>query len=1112
MICVSCEAENPNGAKFCNECGARLSVKCPACGAANLLTAAACRECGGPLGAGAASVPSGPAASPGLPNRPAEEEAERRQLTVMFCDLVGSTELSGRLDPEDLRSLLRTYHDVSAAAVRAADGYIAQYLGDGLLVYFGYPVAREDNAARAVHAALGIVEAIEHVNPRLQRTKGISLRVRIGIHTGPVVVSDVGGDLRRERLAVGETPNLAARLQGLAAPNTIVISEATHRLAREFFHFRDLGPQSLKGIANPIPTYEVTGRSGARSRLDARSRSDLTPLAGPDEVVGKLLSAWTAAQRVEGPFVLLSGEAGIGKSRHVQALVERVGAEHPALLLGSCVEGAEDTPLTPIVDLLKRQLDADEDATPAERWARIQEACARCGSDAAALVASLLGVPAASLYELPALPPQRMRQATFDAILSWLEDVAAHGPALLVIEDLHWADPSTMELLSLLVQRPPAARLLSLLTARPAFTPPWSESPRFSRVTVSHLRREDAAQIVERITGGREMPPDLLEQILQRAEGVPLYLEEITKNVLESERVQLVPGRVEVRGGLARDLIPPTVQDSLMARLDRLGPGRALAQLAAAIGREFDFELLCALGLLDEDGVRRELDRLLESGIVVPKDEAGKRFEFKHALIRDAAYQSLARSTRQRYHAQILRVLVDRSPDIEERQPELLAQHYAGAGLVGEAIERWQRAGQRATAGAAFREAVAHFKKALEAEAALPPSRERDRREIALRSGLGLALISTQGFASKEVELTYARAVELCAQADEIPYPILYGVWAVVFVRGDREGVHRIVDRVRRLTETSDDPAVQIATWSCLAGHDYYAGRYRDARAHGQRAVDVVARHDPRDLLRSLLNYNSEALFYGHLYAALADCALGFQERASAGAREVIAIAESIDNAYMLTMALSFAATVLELAGEHAEALAMAQRALGMSVANGLPFWTAVAMTTSGMVLLRTGQPHEALRSLRDGYGLVRVLGCTVVVALWGRWIAEALLATDQLDEALRVSDESLAFSEISLAGRPGPPDALFIKGAILLRRGDAAQAEVWMRRGLAAAQAEDARLFELQAASHLAALLAATSRPAEARELLEAAVARLPEGHGRTEHLEAQRILATLP
>lgn len=1110
MICSSCQAEN---ARFCNQCGARQSIPCPSCGASNPAGAPACRDCGGALGPDQAA-PSSPTPASGPQHGPVDSEAERRQLTVMFCDLVGSTELSGRLDPEDLRGLLRTYHDVSAAAIRAADGHIAQYLGDGLLVYFGYPVAREDNAARAVHAALGILEAIEQVNPRLQRTKDISLRVRIGIHTGPVVVSDVGGDLRRERLAVGETPNLAARLQGLAAPNTIVISEATHRLAREFFRFRELGPQALKGIANPVPAFEVTGRSGARSRLDARAGSDLTPLAGRHDVVERLHAAWRSAQQGEGPFVLLSGEAGIGKSRQVQALVESLAAEQPAMLLGACVEGAEGTPLTPIVDMLRRRLDPGSGAAPAERWARLTEAlaaCAKCGRDAAPLLASLLGIPAGSLYDLPALPPQRLRQATFEAILAWIEDMASRAPTLLVIEDLHWADPSTVELLTLLLSRPAIPGLLALFTARPAFTAPWPDSPRASKVIVSQLPREDAAQIVARIAGGRAMPADLLEQILQRADGVPLYLEEITRNVLESDRVVLGADRIEVRGGLARDLIPPTVQDSLMARLDRLGPGRALAQLASAVGREFDFDMLCDLGLLDEGGVRRELDRLLESGIVQSKGEEGRRFEFKHALIREAAYQSLARSTRQRYHSQILRVLVDRSPDIEARQPELLAQHYAGAGLAGEAIEHWQRAGQGATAAAAFREAASHFTKALEAEASLPRSRERDRREIVLRSGLGLALISTQGFASKEVEVTYARAAELCAQADEIPYPILYGIWAVVLVRGDREGVDRIVDRVRRLAETSQDPAVQIATWSSLSSYDYYAGRYRAARDHGQRAIDVVARHDPRDLLRMLLGYNSEAMLYGHFYGALAECALGSPERASELAREALAIAEKLDNAYMLTMALSFTATVLAFTGDRAGALELAGRALSMSVENGLPFWTAAAMTTTGIAQLWSGDTAAALGSLRGGYGLMRAIGCTVVVPMWGSWLAEALLANGEIDEALSIVDDALAFSAASLAGERTPPDAMRVKGAILLRRGDVTEAESLLRRAFTAADAAEARLSAVQAATDLAKLLAATARAAEARALLEAAIERAPEGRRHSDHLAAQKVLATL-
>ena len=644
-------------------------------------------------------------------------DAERRQLTVVFCDLVDSTGLARQLDPEDLREVVRAYQETCAKVIARFDGHIAQYLGDGLLVYFGYPLAHEDDAQRAVRAGLGMVEAVGQLNTRLAQEWGVSLAVRLGCHTGLVVVGEVGGGTRQEQLALGETPNLAARLQGIAAPNTLVISATTLQLLGGFFACQPLGTPLLHGITQPLEVYQVLYESMARSRLEAAGSTGLTPLVGREQEVGLLRERWAQVKDGLGQVVLLSGEAGIGKSRLVQVLKEHVASEPQAWLTPcQCSPYHQNTALYPMIDLLERvALRFEREESPEQKLRKLEGLLVQFGlplEEVVPLFATLLALPLPPGYAPLHMPPAQQRQQTLHALLTILLRIAAQQPVLFVMEDLHWVDPTTLELLTLLIDQGPTARILALCTFRPDFSPPWTGRAHLTQVTLPRLPRRQAAEMTGQVAHGKMLPVEVMEQVVTKTDGVPLFVEELTKMVLESGLLQEREERYELVGPLPPLAIPTTLHDSLMARLDRLAAMKGLAQLGATLGREFSYALLHAVTPWDEETLHRGLQQLIEAELLYQRGLPPQAtYLFKHALIQDVAYQSLLRSTRQQYHQRIAQVVEVRFPELCETQPELLAHHYTEAGVMGQAIPYWQRAGQRALERSAHAEAIAHLSK-----------------------------------------------------------------------------------------------------------------------------------------------------------------------------------------------------------------------------------------------------------------------------------------------------------------------------------------------------------------------------------------------------------------
>jgi hypothetical protein len=702
-----------------------------------------------------------------------------------------------------------------------------------------------------------MVEAMGPLNARLSQEHGVQLDVRLGIHTGQVVVGEIGGGTRHEQLALGETPNVAARLQGIAAPHTVVVSDATVPLLGGFFAYQSLGPHLLKGLPQPIEVYQVRSESTARSRLEAVGYTGLTPLVGREQEVGLLLDRWAQVKDGLGQVVLLSGEAGIGKSRLVQVLMEHVATEPQAWLTPcQCSPYHQNSALYPVIDLLERVvLQLARVESPQQKLEKLEGFVVQYGfllSEAVPLFASLLSLPLSSSYAPLNISPEQQKQRTLQAILTILLRRAAQQPVLFVMEDLHWVDPSTLEFLSLVVDQGPTTRILALLTFRPDFSAPWMGRSHLTQITLPRLPRRQAAEMTGRIAHGKALPAEVVEQVVAKTDGVPLFVEELTKMVLESGLLQAREDRYELAGPLPPLAIPATLHDSLTARLDRLATVKALAQLGATLGREFAYDLLQAVSPWDEGTLQPGLQQLVAAEFLYQRGLPPQAtYLFKHALIQEAAYQSLLKSTRQRYHQQIAQALEAQFAETAETQPELLAHHYTEAGLSAQAIPYWQRAGQRASERSAHLEAIAHLTKGLEVLATLPNTPERAQHELDLQLSLGPAWMVIKGWADPAAERIYTRARALCQQLGETPqlFPALWGLWLFYTGRGELQTARELGEQLLALAGRVHDPMLLVQACHALGPTLFWLGDLVQAQA---RLAQGIVHYTPQQHRASL--------------------------------------------------------------------------------------------------------------------------------------------------------------------------------------------------------------------------------------------------------------------
>jgi len=801
-----------------------------------------------------------------------EDRAERRQVTVMFSDLVGSTALSARMDPEDLREVISAYQKCVAETVRRFGGFVAKYLGDGVLVYFGYPEAHEDDAERAVRAGLELIAAVAGLKTRA------SLQTRVGIATGLVVVGDlVGSGEAQERSIVGETPNLAARLQGIAEPNTVVIAEGTRKLLGTLFELESLVPKGLKGIDGPVRAWAALRASPVESRFEALHAAGLTALVGREEEIELLLRRWSRARTGEGQVVLLSGEAGIGKSRLTAVLLERLATEPHTRLRYFCSPQHLDSALYPIIGQMERAAGLVHEDPSKARLDKLDALLAQTSTpiEDIALFAELLSLPNDGRYpSLDALTSELRRERTLQALISQTEALARQNPALMIFEDAHWADPTSLEVFGRIVDRITTLRLLLIVTFRPDFEPPWIGRAHVTALTINRLTEREIGAIIDRFVGNKPLPANIRRDIIERSDGIPLFIEEMTKAVLEAESQSAAEQTVATVSSSAR-AVPASLHASLMARLDRLGAAKEVAQAGAAIGREFSHEMLAAVTRLPEEELRQAATELVRSGLAFRRGTRTRPiYTFKHALVQDAAYDSLLRSRRQQLHARIATVLEENFPESAETHPELLGHHYAGAGLGDRAAAYFQRAGARALERSAYLEAISHLTRGLELLGSLPES-VRAQRELDLQLALGSALTAAKGYAAPDVEQAYLRARALCDQIGPTPqlFPVLHGLYRIYHVRGDLIAARKVGKRLTLLAQSQRDPSLLVEAHRALGVPLLWLGDAVLARA---KFEEGIALYDARLLRSHSYSYGIDPGVVCLSYAALAWWVLGF--------------------------------------------------------------------------------------------------------------------------------------------------------------------------------------------------------------------------------------------
>jgi class 3 adenylate cyclase/predicted ATPase len=1065
----------------------------------------------------------GPAAesqSPATTNAPTAEhepstEAERRQLTVMFCDLVDSSGLAARLDAEDWREVVRAYQARCAEVVARFEGHIAQYLGDGLLVYFGHPHAHEDDPVRAVHAALGIAGEIPALNQRLaERLDALAdhpLHVRLGVHTGPVVVGEVGNG--REQLALGDTLNVAARLQEAADPDGVVISDATRRLVQGLFVLDAIGPVALKGIPQPQQLYRALQPSGVQSRFELAAAHGFTPLVGREHEVALLLERWEQAKEGAGRVVSIDAEAGMGKSRLVAALRERLSSEPHGWLECRCSAYYRTSALYPVIDLIRRALLIRDEEPADAKLAKLEQGVGGAGfGDVFPLFASLLSLPLPDSQGRPGLSPEAQRRKTLEALSRWLFALSERQPLVLVVEDLQWADASSVEFLGSLIDQVPTASILVLLTFRPTFEPVWAVRSHVLPLTLSPLTRRQTAAMVEDVAGGKRLPLTVLDQLYKKTDGVPLFVEELTKSVLESGLLADGANGYERTDPLPDLAIPVTLKDSLTARLDRLGPAKEVAQLAAVLGRDFSYELLAAISSVGDQALQEGLVRLVGAELLYQRGTPpASSYTFKHALVQDTAYQSLLRQTRQQHHAQVARALERRYPDRSGAEPEVIARHYDEAGLVEEAIAYYQEAGERATQRSAYVEAVQHLRRGVELVAGLPDGPERDQVELRLQVALGAPLMASEGHSSPALERAMERARALSRSAGATPElaRALFGLAAFTQARAELETCYALGKQLLELSAGSDDTTLLIRSHLAFGCALCFLGDFCGAVEHFE-AIRAV--YDPGEHHRLAYVDGQDPGVVGRTYGAVALWSTGRPDQARAWAAEGVELARSLGHPLSLAFALVFAAFVHVIRREPGEAQRQASEAIALSSEQGFPLWLGAGAVARGWATAARGLATEGVEEVRSGLAQLGATGVKLAAPLFALLLADANRRIRAFEEASGALELAVSLAEET---RQHFYDAELqrLGGEILLDQGtpDAGEAERRFRRAIEIARSQKAKSLELRAATSLTRLWRDQGKRTQARDLLAPIYGWFTEGFSTQDLKDARALLEEL-
>lgn len=1132
MNCRSCSTENQPGARFCVECGKSLVPQCPKCREETLEKARFCHACGTPLEA--ENTDPGSPATPRFRDTesinishllgelsPDIGQAERRQLSVIFADLASFTELSQKLDPEDLNTVVHEYYDLCRAVCERYEGQVANYLGDGVLILYGYPKAHEEDAHRAVRTGLGIVEGLGAVSRRLEQIVGGSLGVRVGVHTGMMITDDQrGGDWLK--MALGETLNIAARIQGQARQNSVVVSEATRRLIEGYFNCSSIGQREMKGVEAAMELFEVSHESTARSRLEAVDRASLTPMTGRDGEMKLLLEEWEKAAAGEGRILLLLGEGGIGKSRLVQQLKEHV-ADLPDTWMTPCQCSPyhQNTTMYPYIDLIERVvLRFGREESARDRLKKIEGMLVQYGfhiPDILPVYGTFHSLPPEAGYIPSPLDPAQQRRKYMDSMIRILDERSQKQPLLFVVEDLHWIDPTSLETLKELAVVLDQHRILVVFTARPDFESPWVNDDSVRTVELKRLAARQIEQICHRVSG-KKLPPSVLEQIRMRADGIPLFAEELTKMIIGSDLLEEQENSYRLTRALPALAIPATLQDSLMARLDKLHTVKEIAQVAAVIGRNFKFETIRHILPVDDAVIRHGLEQLVDSELLVRQDtNRDEIYMFSHALIQEAAYQSLTKNRLRRYHHRLAEVIEEHFPETCQVEPQIVAHHFFKAEMGHRALVYLQRAGDIAAARSSHEEAIVHYQRALSLIAKQPNTSVASiAHEIQLLIGLGVSQTALHGYGAEEVEKTYSRARDLSEQIGDAGqlFRARYGLWRLRMLRAEYDTAISQGEELLELAHRHENKVFLIAAHRALGSTLFYRGHFQRSLQHIDAVIELTANLDAENQtpIRDVYDVVDPRVTC-RSYRAWLLWMHGFPDQAREESEKAIALADHLQHPFSQALALSFATWLYQFVRDADRVLELSDRAIVLSQEYGFTFWVGWGQILRGWAKGRGPEPSDSsVEEMVNGLEFWKEKGSALGGGFFLSLLAETHLKRNEYREALEALDRSDRFVN-QRDERYWETERLRLRGEVLDKASAeekfSGEAEAFFQSALDTARQQGALSLELRAATSLARYQLENGSAQAGIEALSSVLEKFSEGENTLDQIEARTLLA---